>query len=75
MIDRSDETGQPDQTEQQQGQRDYADQPTYRQQSQQTPPDPSGASAEPGYREQDYGGERMYQPDPNEQQPAGGDQG
>lgn len=44
-------------------QRSYGDQPTYHQQSDETKPGAAQTQPDPGYREQDYGGERMYDPE------------
>ena len=44
-------------------QHDYADQPTYQQQSNQSQHTEPSAQPSQGYREQDYGGESTYDPE------------
>jgi hypothetical protein len=70
MTQPNDTTSQRDQ----QAQREYADQPTYREQSEEAAPEQAGAQHSQDYREQDYGGESTYDPDKQEQSRTAGEQ-
>ena len=70
MTQHNDDASQRDQ----QAQREYADQPTYRQQSDEAAPEQASAQHGQDYREQDYGGESTYDPDTQEQSRTAGEQ-